>query len=279
MVTSLLEMTSRSRVWIPGPLSSTMNLFAAVHAGEVDAAVVPDVADATHAHLTPAALTRLCSDEAALTGVHVLVAGDRLGAALHERATAAGARVSHYYGAAELSFVAWGSDEENLQPLPEVEVSMREGEIWVRSPYLCKGSGGAPGPMRTDRGWATVGDRGVLVDGYLRVLGRGDDVVTTAGATVLVADVEQILRPGAHGEVHVLGAPHPALGQVLVAVLTDAADLPVVRSRSRRDLPPSHQPRLWFHVAEPPLTPAGKLDRAALARLVVSPGGDAVRLT
>ena len=39
-------------------------------------------------------------------GTHVLVAGDRLGGTLRDETVARGAaRVSHYYGAAELSFV------------------------------------------------------------------------------------------------------------------------------------------------------------------------------
>ena len=69
----------------------------------------------------------------------------------------------HYYGAAELSFVAWGAHADDLRPFPGVEVSVREGEVWVRSPYLCTGYDGPPGPLRRDGdGFATVGDRGSM---------------------------------------------------------------------------------------------------------------------
>jgi acyl-CoA synthetase (AMP-forming)/AMP-acid ligase II len=127
-------------------------------------------------------------------------------------------------------------------------------------------------------GWATVGDRGELSGSHLRVHGRGAAAVTTGGATVLTADVERILRPAARGEVHVLGLPHPDLGQVLVAALTDPDDLEPVRARSRIDLPASHRPRLWFHVENVPLTSVGKVDVESLSRLLASAEADRMRL-
>ena len=105
--------------------------------------------------------------------------------------------VHHYYGAAELSFVAWGAHADDLTPFPGVDVVVRDGEVWVRTPYLCLGYDGPPGPLRTDPdGFATVGDRGVLADGRLLVSGRSD-AVTVGGATVEPADVEVVLREAA----------------------------------------------------------------------------------
>jgi len=274
----LLGCDSRSRVWVPGPLHATMNLFAAVHATSVGATLVDTAEDATHAHLTPASLGRLLAQGAELAGVHLVVAGDRLGSRLAARAHAAGARTSHYYGAAELSFVAWGDDEEVLRPFPGVEVAERDGLLWVRSPYVCDGYVGAPGALRVRDGWASVGDRGRVVDGWVRVLGRGGDAITTAGATVDAADVELVLRDGCRGELVVLGLPHPDLGQVVAAVLTDAADHPGLVRRARRCLAPAQRPRRWFHLPTLPLTEAGKVDRKSLARSVSAPASDARRL-
>lgn len=278
-ITSILGMDTRSRVWLPGPVSSTMNLFAAVHAGSTGAEIVSSPTDATHAHLTPAMLSRALEDDLPIAGVHVVVAGDRLPVSVRDRAVAAGIRVSHYYGSAELSFVAWGAHEGNLRPFPEVEIEVRDGILWARSPYLCQGYGGAGGPFQRDRdGFATVGDRALLVDGFLRVAGRGTDFVTTSGATVHVADVEQALRPVVTGDLVVLGVPHAKLGQVVAAVLTDASSLPAARAEARRVLSASHRPRRWFHVADLPLTTAHKVDRVALSRLLASPAGDLRRL-
>jgi long-chain acyl-CoA synthetase len=270
-VTSLLSMSSDSRVWVPGPASSTMNLFAAVHATFVDARLVADPATATHAHLTPAALSRALRDGPNLAGVHAVVAGDRLTQGLSRQASEAGVRVSHYYGAAELSFVAWGAHEADLRPFPEVEIMVRDGSLWVRSPFICEGYDGPAGPFTVDGdGFATVGDRGSIADGFVQVLGRGDHAVTTGGATVHVADVEAALRPAVEGELVVIGLSHAELGQVVTAVLTDASGFDAARCLARSSLPPSHRPRLWFQLGSLPLTEAGKVDRAGLARLLVS---------
>lgn len=257
-----------------------MNLFAAVHAHFTGARTGSSPADATHAHLTPTALGRAMDEDVPLAGVHVVVAGDRLPSSLHDRAVAAGIGMSHYYGSAELSFVAWGSHEADLQPFPEVEIRPSDGMLWVRSPYICEGYDGPGGSFdRTDDGFATVGDRGLLVDGFVRVSGRGTDSVNTGGATVHAADVEHALRHVVTGDVVVVGIPHPELGQVVAAVLTDASSLPEARAESRRVLVASQRPRHWFHVAELPQTAANKVDRVALCRLLASPIGNVRRLT
>jgi long-chain acyl-CoA synthetase len=281
-VASLTGLTASSRLWLPGPLTATMNLFAAVLASHVGAAVVADSADATHAHLTPHVLERALHDGRTLTGMHVTVAGDRLAAGLHGRGRQAGATVSHYYGTSELSFVAWGSHEGELRPFPGVELAVRDSEIWARSPYLCHGYDGPPGPLRwDDDGFATVGDRGVLVDGLLTVTGRGGDTVTTGAASVLVADIEDALRSAVGRDVVVLGLPHGTLGQVVAAALTDPVDLEPARTAARERLAPAQRPRVWFHVPVLPLNAAGKLDRPALLAMLTRPetGPDAVRLT
>ena len=48
-VASLAGLTPSSRVWVPGPLAATMNLFAAVHAAFLGARRVDGPAEATHA--------------------------------------------------------------------------------------------------------------------------------------------------------------------------------------------------------------------------------------
>ncbi|HSJ21927.1 MAG TPA: o-succinylbenzoate--CoA ligase [Nocardioidaceae bacterium] len=271
-VTGLLDMDAASTMWVPGPLSATMNLFAAVHAADLGARLVPGAAAASHAVLTPAALSRALAQGVDLSGVHVLVAGDRLGPELRDTALAHGAsRVSHYYGAAELSFVAWGSHSEDLRPFPGVELECREGVVWVRSPYLCLGYDGTDGHLSRDpEGFATVGDRGELRDSSLRLRGRTDDVVVTAGATVLVADVEAALDRATGHSVAVLGLPHRDLGEVVCGVVTDRAALASLRAAAREVLDPPQRPRRWFEVRTLPLTAAGKLDREALLQQLVS---------
>ncbi|QIK67179.1 long-chain fatty acid--CoA ligase [Nocardioides sp. HDW12B] len=326
VVARLTGLDASSRMWLPGRApdgpgrvghGSTLSLFAEVLARHTGAACVARPEDATHAHLTPGQLERSLDGLAAARAshpVHVTVAGEALPGALRERAEAAGLRVSRYYGAAELSFVAWAVGDAGLRPFPGVEVDVRDGEVWARSPYLSDGyAGGTPqtddaggtlrthaagGTMRTDAaggteadmdtdthtdtggalrtapdGFATVGDRGRweterAADGGGRVLvvtGRGDDAVTTAAATVLVADVEAALRPVVTGAFAVLGLPHTSLGQVLAAVLTNPSDLEPAQAAAR-GLTAAQRPRLWFLRDGLPVAASGKTDRAALRR-------------
>ena len=85
-----------------GPLTGTMNLFAAVHASVVGASVV-ERGRATHACLTPALLDRHL--DLLPWGTRVTVAGDALSPPSPTRPSGPGSRCAHYYGAAELSFV------------------------------------------------------------------------------------------------------------------------------------------------------------------------------
>jgi long-chain acyl-CoA synthetase len=151
-------------------------------------------------------------------------------------------------------------------------VRVLDGELWVRSPYLCEGYVGPAGPLRRDAdGFMTVGDRGTLAGGLLRVDGRGDAAVTTGGATVPVADVEAVLRDVVAGEVVVLGRPHGVLGEVVAAVLTERGDHGPAWRAARTRLAPVRRPRLWYAVPRLPLTGAGKVDRSALAELLDDP--------
>jgi long-chain acyl-CoA synthetase len=263
-VQQLTGLDASSRLWVPGPLTATMNLFAAVHARVLGATLVHGPADASHAVVTPHDLDGL-TDAAGLT---VIVAGDRLDRARHDRAVGAGAHVHHYYGAAELSFVAWGSHAEDLTPFPGVDVQVRAGEIWVRTPYLCTRYDGPLGPLRVDPdGYATVGDRGSLGNGILTVAGRPSSV-QVGTATVEPAEVEALLRPVGHGEIAVVGVPHARLGTVLAVALTEPADLDDLKRPARERLAGPARPRLWFHVSRLPRTTAGKVDRTALVSTV-----------
>jgi long-chain acyl-CoA synthetase len=284
VVAELIALTEASRAWVPGPIGATMNLYAAALATYSGASLTGSPRRASHAFLTPAALLQLVS-EPAPEDLQVVIAGDRLGTGLAELAEGRGWRVSHYYGAAQLSFVAWGRDETSLYPFPEVAVEARgDGRLWVSSPWLCEQEivpRGAPAAFQVQveagsgRRWATVGDRGcVAADGRVVVLGR-DDVILTGGATVLVGDVEAALRPAARGEVYVVPEPHDRFGSVVVAVCTDIDDLVRLAHHARTSLDGPFRPRRWLHRAELPLTGVGKVDRTALTRWVAQSRGDA----
>jgi acyl-CoA synthetase (AMP-forming)/AMP-acid ligase II len=68
-------------------------------------------------------------------------------------------------------------------------------------------------------GWLVTGDLGKLdADGYLYIVGRRKDVIIRGGNNVHAADVEHVLlHHPAVAEVAVVGAPHPVLGEDVVA--------------------------------------------------------------
>jgi acyl-coenzyme A synthetase/AMP-(fatty) acid ligase len=241
-----------------------MNLFARVHATALGARLVPAADGATHTVLTPRALRSLL-DEGTPPPPHVTVAGDRCDPVLSRRAREAGADVGHYYGAAELSFVAWGPHAEDLRAFPEVAIEVIDGEVWVDSPFVADRYD--DGDLRRRGRQVTAGDRGVLEDGRLRLLGR-DDVVVTGGATVRIADVESALGDG----VVAVGVPDASWGEVLAAVVPGDADVSMLRERARSALSSAQRPRLWFRMETLPSTAAGKTDRRALAALIASGG-------
>lgn len=251
-------------MWVPGPLSSTMNLFSACLCEHVGATWSRNPESASWATLTPSSLARALG---AMAPRKALIAGDKLSRRQWERAGRRGWQLLHYYGAAELSLVALGHHAQDLHPFDQVEIDTTGDRIWVRSPWLAEGylNPDAPGTLRRrDDGFVTVGDRGRLDDGCLRVWGR-DGAITTAGATIELAPLQARLAAHVDGELVLLGVPHPVLGQVLAAVVTSPEDLDGVRDWARRNLSGPQRPRLWRAMAPLPRTPAGKVDVKALA--------------
>ncbi|WP_157249733.1 class I adenylate-forming enzyme family protein [Nonomuraea typhae] len=261
-------------VLVPGPLVSSLYGFAAAHALGVGAtAIVPGrwslehLGRASVVHLVPHQLPQVLPKPPSL---RVAVVG---GAALDPavRAQAEGLRVVAYYGATELSFVAADPDGNGLRAFPETEIEVREGVVWVRSPWVAKGYlGPAAGPLRRDAaGWASVGDLAgpYTPGGVLRVRGRGDGAIQTGGATVVPEDVEAVLRrvPGVLDAV-VVGSPHPELGAVVTAVVEgDGVRRAALEAAARDGLDPVQRPRRWYAAGSLPRNATGKPARALVA--------------
>ena len=281
-------------VAITGPLHVSMQLFATLHAIWSGAVVTDDRAVADLVHATPTVLGRLVA--AGHRPRRVVVAGAALPRPVLAAARAAGIAVTEYYGAAELSFVAaadHGGDGDGelvdrdvsatLQPFPGVEVDLRDGELWARSPYLSLGYVGTSGPLRRDdRGFATVGDRAdAAPGGGLVVRGRGDAAITVSGTTVLAEDVEATI--GALAGVQaaaVVAAPDRHHGEVPHAVLelAPAADRASIVAAAGAALTAPQRPRAWYVVGRLPRTASGKVARGALATALAAGTLDAERL-
>ena len=251
--TELTGLTQADLVLLTGPLHATMHLFAAVHALSIGACVTDDRTRATAAHAVPAVLRGLV--DAAPRLRTVVVAGIALDPVAAERATARGIRTVEYYGAAELSLVAARVVPAPLRAFPGVELQVRDGRLWVRSPYTTIGNDG----------WCSAGDLATLAaDATLVVHGRADAAINVGGATVIAEDVEHTIAQidGVRG-VAVLGTLHAVLGEIVTAVveLAPDADIASVRAAARGALPHPAVPRKWLVEAQLPRTGSGKVAR------------------
>ncbi len=279
-------------VLIPGPLSSSLFLFGALHALWCDQEVrllprwEPNAAaEATRRagaiHVVPAMLAALLdvldrrSELRENCALRTVVCG---GAHLPEEVRARVARLLpeadlvEYYGSAEHSLIAIRRGADGLRPVPGVRLDIRDGILWVRSPLAFSGylRSGVLHPPETE--WSTVGDR-VELDGTgaLVVRGRTGAVVSSGGRLVSAEEVEAVLRSVRHVEdVVVAGTPHPTLGAIVTAVVEAAPDrwpaLRELREAARASLEPGKRPRRWLVTKALPRTAAGKPARAAIAR-------------
>lgn len=272
-----------------------------------DAASCPRTAAPTLVHGTPAHLVEILDLVEAGTPHRLraaLVGGDRLPAGLRERAEASGIRVIAYYGAAELSFVA-ADHGHGLHAVPGVRCTVRDGQLLARTSQAALGvlamptAHGAPpvwtplegsGPSGDLHGVGDLAD--IDEDGRIRLRGRADDAILTAGATVVPADVEAVLAEHpAVAACLVHAEPRERVGSLVAAAVElvpqarergAAAVLEDVRAWSRDRLAPAQRPRLWRHVTALPRTASGKirrLDARGVRALAETPSGPADRGT
>ncbi|MCU1638239.1 MAG: long-chain fatty acid--CoA ligase [Microbacteriaceae bacterium] len=266
-------------VLLPAPPAASLTLFSLAHALEGGPRPLFGSASPSSPaclHGTPHSL-RAVLDAGAPTSLRAaLIGGSHLDPKLRERAESAGIRLTAYYGSAELSFVAV-DEGDGLKAFPGVELDLRDGELWVRSPYVASGYLGAPGPLRQDGDWATVGDRAESVDGRLRLLGRADNAILTASATIVPEEVEDVLCaiPGVHDAI-VFGLPRERVGALVAAFVELDGNPPSdLRRTAEARLATAHRPRRWF-AGQLPRTPSGKPARAEAIRLALA--GEVPRL-
>ncbi|MEU1546760.1 AMP-binding protein [Nocardia sp. NPDC005745] len=246
------------RVLITGPLHATMHLFGALHALWRGACVTDDPARATVVHAVPAVLRAVVRTCPRLRTAIVA------GIALDDGALSAAGEVEvvEYYGSSEVSLVAARRVPEPMRLLDGVEAEVRDGLLYVRSPYRVLG---APD-------WFGVGDLAELgPDRELTVLGRGDCAINVGGTTVVAEEVERVLESfDGIVAVAVIGSPHAVFGETVTAAvqLDDGAGLDEIRSRARRVLAKEAMPRRWVPLPALPRTAAGKVARGRLKDLL-----------
>lgn len=263
------------RVAVPGRLSHSLPLYAALEGMHLGAEVHlldgmrPDRMGQAMADLGAAVVYATPSQIRQMIGVawpalrHIVLGGERLDATLLKALAMAapGAGITEFYGAAETSFITMtdGMTPEGSvgRACPGVEIDLRDGVIWVRSPYLALGDD-----------WVSVGEMGRLEAGYLYLQGRAGRMVTIAGQNVFPEEIEAWLAglPGV-ARVAVMAMPDAARGAVMMAAVQgDAAQEAAIMAAARARLGTLVAPRRLVWLRDWPELPSGKTDLAALQR-------------
>jgi acyl-CoA synthetase (AMP-forming)/AMP-acid ligase II len=171
-----------------------------------------------------------------------------------------------------------GVDLTIRSPAGEVLPNGDEGEVCLRSPAAMSGYHLDPQGTKaafTDDGAVRTGDIGFVDDqGRLRLVGRSKERYVRGGYNVYPAEVEQVLAEHpAVAEVAVAARPDDVMGEVGVAVVVPAAghvppSVDELASFAGDRLARHKLPSAVVTAEHLPLTPAAKLDRAALRSLV-----------
>jgi fatty-acyl-CoA synthase len=163
------------------------------------------------------------------------------------------------------------------RPTPSTQVSIVDesgralppggrGEVVVRGPLVMAGYYKDPAASReaSRGGWHHTGDIGYLdEDGYLYIVDRAGDLITSAGVDVHSAEVEQALRTHpAVRDCAVVGLPHPEWGEQVTAVVqfhTSRAVAPAELREFAEDLLGAKAPKQLLVWPELPRSGVGRV--------------------
>jgi long-chain acyl-CoA synthetase len=265
-----------ARVAVLGGLEQSLSLYGAVEAlhlgadlavlGGMTARAQTRALDGVDVLWASPAQLRLLLAKADMPRVgSVIVGGSKLDDAL--RAALGAVVVTEFYGAAEASFITMagaGTHPDSVgTPYPDVELALRGGEVWVRSPFtFIRYAGADAGSARWQDGWLSVGEMGRIVGGNLHLSGRAGRMVTVADHNVFPEQIEarMIKLPGVR-QVAVLPRRDALRGVHLVAVcqgdaLREGAILAVLRA----ELGAMKAPKALIWRDDWPCLPSGKTD-------------------
>ena len=145
------------------------------------------------------------------------------------------------------------------------------GEIVIRGGFMVGYWGKAEKSAETLRGgWLHTGDMGKLdVDGYVTMLGRWSERIVSQGRVIFPRGIEEALyRHPAVQQACVIGKPDAVAGQLpkaLVTLYAGAAATPAaLLDHCRQQLPADQVPVEIEILPALPMTPTGKIGRAAL---------------
>ena len=268
---------------------------------EAAAQVIADCG-VTCTFLPPTALRMLQAAGTTLPGLRSIAsAGEPLGAELLAWGEdALGLPINEFYGQTECNMVA--SSAASLfpprsgamgKPVPGFDVAVidvegretaAEGDIAIRRGAGTMFLGYWNRPEATAakfRGdWLVTGDRGVMEDGYLRFLGRDDDVITSAGYRIGPTEIEDcLLRHPDVAAAAVIGKPDKLRTEIVKAYVVLRPE--VEGTLELRDELIAHAATQCAHHSAPreiafvealPMTVTGKVMRRELRKMAEAEG-------
>ncbi|NEA36310.1 o-succinylbenzoate--CoA ligase [Streptomyces sp. SID13031] len=193
----------------------------------------------------------------------IIIGGAAMPADLKARAIAVGVTAIPSYGMTETGSGCVYAGE----PLPGTSLRLDDNRILIKGPTLFSGYRLQPevtAAVLRD-GWFRTQDRGEIVDGRLRVVGRVDDVVISGGVNVTLTAVQARLVE--HPEVKdavVLGVPDAEWGSRVVAFVVGEVGRDELRDFVSEVLPRTWAPRQVVGLSELPMLASGKVDRQRL---------------
>ncbi|GAA0580551.1 AMP-binding protein [Kribbella sandramycini] len=148
-------------------------------------------------------------------------------------------------------------------PLTGTSIDLDDGRILIKGNTLFSGYRLQPEVLQD--GWFRTQDRGELVDGRLRVIGRVDDVVISGGVNVTLPTVQaRLLEHPQVKDAVVLGVPDAEWGTRVVAYVVGDPSLAELRAFVAEVLPRTWAPREVRRLDAVPMLASGKVDRQAL---------------
>jgi acyl-coenzyme A synthetase/AMP-(fatty) acid ligase len=199
-----------------------------------------------------------------------------------------GVQVLRLYGSTEVLVGSWNRPSSTLDqrrntdglPMTNVEMTVRDGELWTRGPNTCVGF--FADPTRTADtfdadGWVRSGDLVTIDDGgYVTVVGRKKEIIIRGGMNIAPREIEELLV--AFPEVEraaVVGLPDERLGETMCACVVlapgESLDFDTMVSRLRtKGLATFKLPQRLELLDALPTTASGKIQKHEIVKALGS---------
>ncbi|MCI1030619.1 o-succinylbenzoate--CoA ligase [Raoultella terrigena] len=231
----------------------------------------------SHASLVPTQLWRLLNGDAQVSLKAVLLGGAAIPVELTGQAREKGIRSWCGYGLTEFASTVCAKEADGEadvgQPLPERELKIVDGEVWLRGACMAAGywRDGGLVPLVNEQGWFATRDRGELRNGRLTILGRLDNLFFSGGEGIQPEEVERVIM--AHPQVRqafIVPLDDAEFGQRPVAVVEgdERCDMAALAAWVENKLARFQQPVRWLALPEALKTGGIKISRRALREWV-----------